>query len=87
VLRRSPRVTYELVDDQAVLVDPGGQELLTLNPVGALVWEAIDGARDEQQIADLIAERFAEVDRSRIESDVQAFVAELLSSGLVVEDS
>ncbi len=86
MLRRSPRVTYELVDDQAVLVDPEGRELLTLNAVGALVWEAMDGTRDQSQVVDILAERFSSVERDQIEEDVRAFVAELVSSGLATED-
>ena len=85
MLMRSPRVTYEVVDAQAVLVDPGGRELLTLNEVGTVVWEAIDGTRDELELIDLVSERFTEVDRSQIERDVRAFLAELESSGLVTD--
>jgi hypothetical protein len=83
MLMRSPSVTYEVVDGRAVLVDPEGRELLTLNHVGTVVWEASDGTKDEQQLIDVVSERFAEVDRSQIERDVHAFLAELRSSGLV----
>lgn len=86
MLVKSPFVTYEAVDGQAVLVDPDGRELLTLNHVGTLVWEAIDGTRTEGQLVDLLAEQFPEVDRSQIGSDVRAFIEELRASGLAIED-
>lgn len=85
MLNRSPFVKYETVDGQAVLVDPEGRELLTLNEVGTLVWEAIDGTRDEGQLVALLAHRFPEVERSQIETDVGTFIVELRSSGLVTE--
>jgi hypothetical protein len=83
MLMRSPSVTHEVVDERAVLVDPDGRELLTLNHVGTVVWEASDGTKDEQQLIDVVSERFAKVGRSQIERDVRAFLAELRSSGLV----
>jgi hypothetical protein len=41
--RRSPNVTYETIDGRAVLVEVAGTELITLNPVGILVWNAPSG--------------------------------------------
>ncbi len=41
--RRSPNVTYETIDGRAVLVDVAGTELITLNPVGTLVWNVPSG--------------------------------------------
>jgi hypothetical protein len=35
--RRAENVTYDIVDGRAVIVDPQGWELVTLNPVGTLV--------------------------------------------------
>lgn len=86
MLERSPLVTYETVDGQAVLVDPDGRELLTLNLVGTLVWEAIDGTRSEGELVDLLAGQFPDVERNQIGTDVRIFIGELRSSGLVTDD-
>lgn len=86
MLRRSPEVTYEVVEGQAVLVDPSGKELLTLNQVGTVVWEAIHGAKTEQELVDEVESQFVDVDRQLIEHDVRAFLAELQLSDLVTND-
>ncbi|MBA3956158.1 MAG: PqqD family protein [Acidimicrobiia bacterium] len=50
--RRSPDVTYEIVDGRAMLIDAAGTEIITLNPVGSLVWSALDGERGVAGLAE-----------------------------------
>ena len=83
--QRSPRVVYEVVDGEAVLVDPEGKELLTLNPVGTLVWEELDGRRGPAELAAALIGRFDGVTEPEIERDIEAFLAEVESAGLVCE--
>ena len=40
--RRSPNVGYDVLDGQAVLIDPVGLEMLTLNAVGTFVWNELE---------------------------------------------
>jgi hypothetical protein len=81
--QRSPRVVYEVVDGQAVLVDPDGRELLTLNAVGTLVWEELDGARDSAELAAALIDRFDGVGLADFERDITEFLAEVEAAGLV----
>lgn len=81
---RSPQVVYEVVDGQAVLVDPTGTELLTLNPVGTLVWEALDGRRDAAALAAALVDRFDGVSAAVLTHDIAEFLAEVEAAGLVV---
>jgi hypothetical protein len=81
--QRSPNVVYEVVDGQAVLVDPDGVELITLNPVGTVVWEALDGERDASDLAADLVDRFEGVSRSQLEVDIAAFLTEVDAVGLV----
>jgi hypothetical protein len=81
--QRSPRVVYEVVDGEAVLVDPEGKELLTLNPVGTLVWEELDGHRGPAELAAALIGRFDGVTRTEIERDIGSFLAEVDAAGLV----
>jgi hypothetical protein len=83
--QRAPRVVYEVVDGQAVLVDPDGVELITLNTVGTLVWEELDGARDAADLAAVLLGRFEDVTRAQLESDITAFLSEVDAAGLVCE--
>ena len=81
--KRSPDVVYEVVDGRAVLVDPAGTELITLNHVGTLVWEGLDGRRDATDLATDLIHRFDGVSRAQLERDIVAFLAEVQTAGLV----
>jgi hypothetical protein len=82
-LERSPDVVYEVVDGGAILVDSEGVELITLNPVGTIVWEELDGARDAAGLAADLIGRFEGVTLAQLESDVAEFLAEISAAGLV----
>lgn len=81
---RSPRVVYEVVDGQAVLVDPDGVELLTLNAVGTLVWEELDGRRGPNELAADLVSRFTGITVDEFARDIAEFLAEAEGAGLVV---
>lgn len=82
--QRSAEVTYEVVGDQAMLVDPAGKELFTLNAVGTLIWETLDGTLDAAGITGRLLGEFTDVTRAELERDVTVFLDELGSIGLVV---
>jgi Tfp pilus assembly ATPase PilU len=81
--QQAPDVVHDVVEDRAVLVDPDGQELITLNRTGSLLWAALDGTRDESGLADLLAEHHPEIPREQLESDVATFLQQLVSERLV----
>ena len=84
-LRRSPEVTFEVVDGRAILLDGKGSELITLNPVGTLVWNALDGERDAAGLAEHLLPTLEGVTRDQLEADVGTFLDEMSKEGLVVE--
>ena len=63
-MRRADHVIWEVTGSRAVLLDPDGTELITLNPVGTLVWDAIDDLPPDA-IADLLLPRFEGVTREQ----------------------
>ena len=81
--RRSPDVVYEVVDGRAMLVDPAGEEFLTLNEVGTLVWQALDGVRGPAEIAAALLDRVDGVTLAELEPDIDTFIAETHAAGLV----
>jgi len=86
-MQRTPDVTYEVVDGRAMIVDPSGREILTLNPVGTLVWEALDGALDVDGLTDRLLPQLTGVTRDVLRRDVAAFVDELTTGGLIAEST
>ena len=61
-LRRSDEVVFDMAGPRAVLLDASGTELITLNPVGSLVWNELDGRRDADELGPVLHERFAGVE-------------------------
>jgi hypothetical protein len=84
-MRRSPEVTFEIVDGRAILIDGKGTELITLNPIGTLVWNALDGERDVAAVADHLLPTLEGVTKEQLETDVATFLGEMSKEGLVVD--
>lgn len=74
----------EVVDDRAFLLDDRGVEMIVLNPVGTMVWDALDEPRDAGAIAATLVDRFENVSLEELERDVGEFLEELKEAGLVV---
>jgi hypothetical protein len=83
--KRADDVIFEVTGGRAVLLDGAGAELITLNPVGTLVWQALDGRRDVTTLARDLQPRFDDVDLDRLTGDIVGFVSELESLGLVID--
>jgi hypothetical protein len=85
--RRSDEVVFEVAGDRAVLLDGAGKELITLNPVGTLVWQLLDSPRDVDEIAAELQATFPDVPLARLREDVERFLSELAASELVTSDA
>lgn len=80
---RRQDVAYEIVDGVAVLLDPTGAEMIVLNAVGSVVWEALDGTRDEAALVRHVIARVRDADEDDVQRDINAFLSELKRAGLV----
>jgi hypothetical protein len=58
--------------------------IYSLNPVATTIWEAISHPRSKSEIVQVIAREF-ETENTQLESDVEAFLVEMESVGLVTE--
>lgn len=76
-ITRADNVSYDVFDGRAVLVDPRGRELITLNRTGTVVWEAIDGRRSGDDLVEVVAGRFPTQARATVAADVGRFLDEL----------
>ena len=83
-MRRSPDTAWQVIGDEAVIMNLAGARVLGLNPTGALVWSLLE-EKDESEIAAAVAEQF-EIDAETAGRDVREFVALLRERGLVVDD-
>lgn len=58
--------------------------IYSLNPVATTIWEAISHPRSKSEILQEIAREF-ETENTQLERDVEAFLVEMESVGLVTE--
>lgn len=64
----------------AVSAFPG---MITLNAVGAFIWELLETEQTVESLARALMERY-EVDETTATADVEAFVAKLKATGAIV---
>lgn len=80
--RVSGRCAWQVVAEEAVVLDLQGRRVLGLNRVGSFVLPLLDGVRTVAGVAALVAARFG-VEVGRAEADVRGFLAELAGRGFV----
>jgi pyrroloquinoline quinone biosynthesis protein D len=81
--KHSEATASRIIDDEAVIVLPDEGTVEILNETGALIWQLSDGRRSVENIASLVASEF-EVSDEEARSDVETFVNELVSKGIMV---
>jgi hypothetical protein len=82
-LRRDPKLPFQEIEGQAVVVVPARRELHQLDEVGTFVWNSLKEARSLLELADAVCGEF-DVERDRAEEDLRAFLASLEEKGLVI---
>jgi len=82
--RRAADVKYDELDGHAVLLDRSAVKMLTLNPVGTLVWELLDDERTAVELVNLLLPKVRGVTVEQLETDVASFMHELVDVGVVV---
>ncbi len=82
---RSGDILFEVVGDRAVLVDHNGAELITLNPVGTLIWDALEQPGDAESLAEQLRSKFDGVSTEELREDIAAFLGELDELSLLAE--
>lgn len=82
ILRRADRTAWQTFDNRVVVLDIPSRTMLGLNPTAAQVWQELDGERDLESIARLIADKHSRP-CAQVCHDVMAFVRELLDRACV----
>jgi hypothetical protein len=87
--RQCENVVTRSVAGETLLVPVCGkladlQEIFSLTPVAAFIWEQLDGTRDVEAVAAKVTEQY-EAGEEDVRSDCTEFVGRLLSAGLIEE--
>ena len=80
--RRNDAFCVREVGDELVFLTEKGDQIISLNAIGAFIWQQIDGIRTLRDILDLICVEY-EVAPDRAEQDLGAFAATLVEHDLI----
>ncbi len=80
--KQASHTTFEVVDEQAVIINLNAGTYVSLNETGSFLWERLDGETPLESIALALAERY-NVSPSITRPDVLALARELLQEGLI----
>lgn len=84
-VRLKPGVEWQHVDDEVVALDLDASAYLGVNDTGAVLWPLVAAGTTRDGLVDELTSRF-QIDDDRARADVGAFLDQLRSLSLVVED-
>jgi hypothetical protein len=73
------------VDDELVILDPAGGNYFGINPSGTRILEILLSAESFEACVESIAREY-EVEKSKAETDLAAFILKMKEKGLLLED-
>jgi Coenzyme PQQ synthesis protein D (PqqD) len=79
----SDQAIANTVGDEMVVLHLANGTYYGLDPVGAILWEALSQDELPSHACEVILERF-DVERATVEQDLRQFLGELAQNGLVV---
>lgn len=80
---RAAHTAYEIVDDQAVIINLTVGSYVSLNETGSFLWERMNGEITLAAIAEALAAAY-DVSPATTRPDVLALAQDLLQEGLIV---
>ena len=79
---RGDKLAARKVGGEMVILSAEDSSLFLLNEVGTAIWEATDGQRSIEAIADVLCAEY-DVDRATALADVTEFVESLTAAGIL----
>ncbi|HKY32369.1 MAG TPA: PqqD family protein [Candidatus Polarisedimenticolia bacterium] len=84
VPHKNPHAASRNFGGEAFIVIPQRHQYKILNGTGSRVWELIDGSRDAEEIARMIAEEY-DVTIEAARKDVTSFLGDLSEHGMLAD--
>lgn len=84
IFSKKQRLPWRVIDEEVVIVDLAGNNVLQLNDVGRCIWKQINGERPVTEIVKTVSEEY-EVDPSQADSDTLRFISTLADKDLIYE--
>ena len=80
--KRSPQASYEVVEEEAIIINLTTGSYYSLNDTGTMFWNLLDGQRSISECARLIAQDY-DVEASVVEPDILELADGFLEEGLI----
>jgi len=72
-------------DEGAILFNPDTDAILVINPIGLLIWEALEQPRTRDEIVAYLMESCDDVPADQVHADLETFFGALQPGGFVGE--
>jgi hypothetical protein len=82
---RNPEICAAELDGEICLFHPENAQYLNLNATGSAIWNLLEHPTDREELVDQLLARF-EVEEALCRSQTEAFLAEALALGMLLED-
>ncbi len=80
-----PRVVYETIDGESVMIDFDTGNYYSLNPIGSAIWDLVDAGASTDEIVQTLNRRY-DASQAQIQQAVDRLLSELQQKGLLVPD-
>ncbi len=84
--RRTSNYECEELEGELVIMERGSQAMVTLNPAGRLVWEAIENRVTLDELEAAFRDVFPNLGEDSMGHDIQAVLDALVTAGLAFAD-
>jgi len=81
-MKTSEHVRTTITQDGAELMNIKGGQMVTLNPIGSIIWQQLSDGRSLEQIAAHLASEFG-ISREQASADVNEFLEQLEAQHLI----
>jgi hypothetical protein len=81
---RQGDLTWQIAGDDVVVLDLAGSVYLKLNGSGRVLWERLADRTSKPQLVAALVDAYG-IDEARASTDVDAFLADLRTRGLLLE--
>ena len=82
----SPHIVHDTFDGETILVNLKNGNYYSFDKLGVVIWELIEMNAGLEKISGIFSQKFLDAAK-KAETDVQAFIQNLLDEKLIVEDS
>ncbi len=84
VFRRIDAFDADSFEDDLLVMHRETRDVLVLNPLAAILWEALQWPLSVQDLTDLLTEAFPSEEANNLRSHVEKLVGDLLSRNLIL---